>query len=372
MSDAAELQKMKEELASRTAKIAALEKAIAAKETASTAAFPYSESRLPGRVLISALTQAKDGGASLEGTEVSVGGWVRTGREQGNKTFAFLEVNDGSSFASLQVIVPAEVHELKPLLGIGTCVGIRGKVVRPEGREQSVELQAIEVVYIGMCGEGYPLHKGKVKMSNERLRDFSHLRPRTNITGATLRVRNSLAYATHSFFNQQGFNYMHSPLITASDCEGAGEMFQVTTLLSEPNDPLAADCLGADPAALEKARAEVAEQQKALDDKTASGANKKSLKDYVKKLAARKKKLEELESMPATVGGIPITSDRKVDYKKDFFGIPTFLTVSGQLQAEIGACALSNVYTFGPTFRAEDSNTSRHLAEFWMIEPEVN
>ena len=362
MSDAAELAAMKAELATRMAKIEALEKAIASKESATTAAFPYSESNLPGRVLVKKLVEAADGGASLEGSTISVGGWVRTGREQGNKTFAFLEVNDGSSFASLQVIVPAEVHELKPLLGIGTCVGIEGVVVRPEGREQACELQATKVVYVGACGEGYPLHKGKVKISNESLRQIAHIRPRTNIMGAVLRVRNSLAFSTHAFFNSRNFFYMHSPLITASDCEGAGEMFQVTTLLNEvseakegkPEGVLPADTEGPSLATVEAKKAEVAKQQGIVDAKTAAGANKKKLKDDVKKLEARKKELEALESIPATVGGIPIKADRSIDYKHDFFGIPTFLTVSGQLQAEIGACALSNVYTFGPTFRAED------------------
>lgn len=229
--------------------------------------------------------------------------------------------------------------------------------------------QATEIVYLGECAKGYPLFKGKTAMSNEALRDIAHLRPRTNKFSATLRVRNSLAFATHEFFNKAGFYYMHAPLITASDCEGAGEMFQVTTLIKE--GALPADTAGPSKEEVTAKEGDVSKAQGIVDEKIAAGKNKKSMKGDVKNLEARKKELEVLNKKPATVAGIPVTPDREIDYTNDFFGQAAFLTVSGQLQAEIGACALSNVYTFGPTFRAEYSFTSRHLAEFWMIEPEL-
>ena len=222
----------------------------------------------------------------LIGKQVTVCGWVRTVRDQ--KTFAFIEVNDGSTLANLQVVAPSAGE-----LTTGASLSVSGHLVASPGKNQALELKADEVKMLGGCdATKYPLQKKR--HSFEFLRTLAHLRPRTNTQGAVLRVRSALAFATHTFFQSRGFYYLHTPIITASDAEGSGEMFRVTTL------------------------------EKNLDDAS-----------------------------------------------KDFFGKPTYLTVSGQLEGEIAACALSDVYTFGPTFRAENSNTSRHLAEFWMIEPEM-
>ncbi|OGN57049.1 MAG: asparagine--tRNA ligase [Chlamydiae bacterium RIFCSPHIGHO2_02_FULL_45_9] len=223
---------------------------------------------------------------------VTVFGWVRTLRDQ--KSFAFIEINDGSTFGNLQIVLDSQcpnfVYLIKELT-TGASVRVIGKLIKSPGKNQALELRASEIEIIGPCNaEKYPLQKKR--HSFEYLRTIAHLRPRTNTQGAVLRVRNALAFATHLFFQKKGFLYLQTPIITGSDCEGGGEMFRVTTL--DHNKP-----------------------------------------------------------------------------EKDFFGKATFLTVSGQLEAEIAACALSDVYTFGPTFRAENSNTSRHLAEFWMIEPEM-
>lgn len=236
------------------------------------------------------------------GDEVRVAGWVRTRRDS-KGGFSFLEINDGSSFSGLQVVVPGEVenYESEVLkLTIGSAVAIVGELVESPGSGQRVEVHARKVQVFGYAdSDEYPLQKKKI--SFEKLRELAHLRPRTNTFGAVARVRNALAYATHKFYQERDFLYLHTPMITSSDAEGAGEMFQVTTL------------------------------------------------DV----------------------GAPPRVDGEVDYSEDFFGKPTFLTVSGQLSAEAYASALDRVYTFGPTFRAENSNTRRHLAEFWMIEPEV-
>ncbi len=254
------------------------------------------------RIKIKQLKHPAKGTPSLVGQEVAVNGWVKTVRNQ--KTFTFIELNDGSTLGNLQVIVNAETFDyekLLPKLNTGTAVSIKGKVVESPGEHQEIEVQAQEVKIIGPCDpETYPLQKKR--HSFEFLRTIGHLRPRTNTIGAVARVRNALALATHLFFQGKGFLYVHTPIITASDCEGAGKMFKVTTL--------------------------------------------------------------DLEKPPRTPEG-------KVDYTQDFFQKPAYLTVSGQLNGEIYACALSDIYTFGPTFRAENSNTSRHLAEFWMIEPEM-
>lgn len=236
------------------------------------------------------------------GQEVAVKGWVRTVRSQ--KNFTFIEVNDGSTLSNLQVIVPQELPQYAAtiaLLTTGASLAIQGKVVESPGAKQTVEIHADEIGIIGACdAESYPLQKKR--HSFEFLRSIAHLRPRTNTMGAVARVRNTLAYSTHLFFQERGFLYVHTPIITPSDCEGGGKMFQVTTL------------------------------------------------DHAR----------------------PPRNERgEVDQTKDFFGKGAYLTVSGQLNAEIYACALSDIYTFGPTFRAEDSHTSRHLAEFWMIEPEM-
>ncbi len=236
------------------------------------------------------------------GDEVTVKGWVRTLRNQ--KTFSFVEVNDGSTLSNLQVIVTPDLSNYSHLvanLSTGVSVSVKGVLAESPAAGQKLELKASEFEVIGTCDpETYPLQKKRHTF--EFLRSISHLRPRTNTLGAVARVRNALAYATHKFFQERGFLYVHTPVVTASDCEGAGELFRVTTL--DPESPA----------------------------KTKEGA---------------------------------------IDWKEDFFGKPAFLTVSGQLNAEAYACALSDVYTFGPTFRAENSNTSRHLAEFWMIEPEM-
>ena len=235
--------------------------------------------------------------------EVLVKGWVRTRRDS-KGGFSFLEINDGSCFDNIQAVVPNTLpnYESEVLkLTTGASVAVRGKAVAAEGRKQSVEIQAEEVLVYGFADPNeYPLFKQR--MSVEYLRDIAHLRPRTNIIGAMERVRNCAAMAIHEFFQSRGFVWVHTPLITTADCEGAGQMFKVTTL---------------------------------------------------------------------DLNALPRTEDGAVDYKEDFFGKPSFLTVSGQLDAENYACALGDVYTFGPTFRAENSNTPRHLAEFWMVEPEM-
>jgi asparaginyl-tRNA synthetase len=228
-------------------------------------------------------------------------GWVRTKREA--KGLTFLELNDGSSLQSLQVVIAEDMpgyEQVVKQISTGASAKIVGTLVESPGKGQRIEMQAQSVEVFGTSDpETYPLQKKR--HSFEFLRTIAHLRPRTNTFGAVFRVRNACAYAIHKFFQERGFLWVHTPIVTASDCEGAGEMFAVTSL----NLP---------------------------------------------KLAS---------------------SAKPVDYSEDFFGKPTFLTVSGQLEAEVMATAFSNVYTFGPTFRAENSNTSRHLAEFWMIEPEM-
>ena len=232
---------------------------------------------------------------------VDVKGWVRTRR--GNKNVQFVALNDGSTINNLQIVfdlskTPEEA--LKPIT-TGSSIHVRGKLVASAGKGQSVEVQADNFEIYGTASpESYPLQKKGHTL--EVLREIAHLRPRTNTFGAVLRIRHALAFAIHNFFNDRGFYYFHTPLITASDCEGAGAQFQVTTL-----------------------------------------------------------PLDEL----------PRTEEGAVDYSEDFFGKMASLTVSGQLEGELGATALGNIYTFGPTFRAENSNTPRHLSEFWMIEPEM-
>ena len=235
------------------------------------------------------------------GRQVLVKGWVRTKR--GNKDIAFIALNDGSTVYNIQIVVDKTKFEetLLQKITTGACIGVEGKLVESLGSGQAVEIQAESIELYGECDPvRYPLQKKDTTF--EFLRTIGHFRPRTNTFGAVLRLRNQMAYAIHEFFHSKGFVYWHSPLITAADCEGAGEMFQVTTL--------------------------------------------------------------DLENLPRNKKG-------GIDYKEDFFGKLTSLTVSGQLEAEIGAMALGEVYTFGPTFRAENSNTPRHLAEFWMVEPEM-
>ena len=234
------------------------------------------------------------------GEKVLAKGWVRTKR--GNKNVAFIALNDGSTINNIQVVCDLAKfdEELMKRITTGACLAVTGDLVASQGSGQAVEIQASEIEIYGECDATYPLQKKGHSM--EFLREIAHLRPRTNTFGAVLRIRHNMAFAIHNFFNSKGFYYLHTPLITAADAEGAGAMFQVTTL---------------------------------------------------------------------DVDNPPRTEDGKVDYSKDFFGRLTSLTVSGQLEGERGATALGEIYTFGPTFRAENSNTPRHLAEFWMIEPEM-
>jgi len=242
--------------------------------------------------------------------EIELAGWVRTRREA--KSVIFLEINDGSCLSNIQITIDRENDELASLAATattGASIHARGTLVESMGKNQQVEFAATSIAVVGAApGETYPLQKKR--HSFEFLREIAHLRPRTNTFGAVARVRNHLSFAIHRFFQEREFLYVHTPIITASDAEGAGELFQVTTL----------DLEG-----------------------IARGAKPQS----------------------ADGGG-----DR-IDYSRDFFAKPAYLTVSGQLNAEIYASALERVYTFGPTFRAENSNTTRHLAEFWMIEPEL-
>jgi len=267
--------------------------------------------KLAKRLSIKSILHTPTEGTELIGQVITIAGWARTIRKQGGGRFTFLELNDGSCAANFQVVVRAEIPGFDdvsgPNAGTGACIMAIGKVVQNKGTKQAVEMLADSVELLGACVPGdYPLAKTKLRL--ETLRSIAHLRPRTNTFGAVARIRNACAFATHRFFQEQGFVYVHTPLITASDCEGAGEMFQVTTLLN--------------------------------------GSPKPSELPVIKETG-------------------------KVDYTKDFFGKPSYLTVSGQLNGEMYATALGKVYTFGPTFRAENSHTTRHIAEFWMIEPEI-
>ena len=238
---------------------------------------------------------------ALIGQKVCVKGWVRTRR--GNKHVQFVALNDGSTIKNIQIVFDMEKfsdEELKPIT-TGASLHVEGMLVESQGKGQTAEIQAETLEVYGTADANeYPLQKKGHTL--EFLREKAHLRPRTNTFGAILRIRHTLAFAIHKFFNDRGFFYLNTPLITSSDCEGAGAMFQVTTM---------------------------------------------------------------------DLNNVPKGEDGKVDYSQDFFGKPTSLTVSGQLEGELGATALGAIYTFGPTFRAENSNTPRHLAEFWMIEPEV-
>lgn len=310
---------------------------------------------------------------------------MKTGREAEAGSIAFLAISDGTTFTTFQVVVPREVAEssdcvskgLKQLVATGSSVLVEGTLVEaPPGKEQKVELKATKIRSIGAVDAGtYPLAKKKTSM--EFLREKAHLRPRTNTIGAVTRIRSQLAFATHTFFHQHGFLYVHTPIITAADCEGAGEMFQVTTLLGGVEANSASAQLSPDQ--LEDLRKEASLQGgKVKNAKTAAAADKTdeataaASKLEIEKLMALKGRISQAESGPRYEGGLPrVPEGSGVDYRQDFFDKAAYLTVSGQLQAENFACALSNVYTFGPTFRAENSRTSRHLAEFWMVEPEM-
>ena len=233
--------------------------------------------------------------------DITVKGWVRTKR--GNKNVAFIALNDGSCVANIQIVVDLASFDEEKLKAVttGACIRVDGKLVESPASGQGVEVQATSIEVYGTADpESYPLQKKGHSL--EFLRDIAYLRPRTNTFGAIFRIRHAMAYAIHKYFNDHGFYYWHTPLITGSDCEGAGAMFNVTTM---------------------------------------------------------------------DLNNIPRTEDGAVDYSQDFYGKPCNLTVSGQLEGELGALALGQIYTFGPTFRAENSNTPRHLSEFWMIEPEM-
>ena len=234
------------------------------------------------------------------GTTVNVRGWVRTKR--GSKAVNFIALNDGSTIKNVQIVADVEKfdEEMLKLITTGACLSVNGELVQSIGSGQSVEIQAKEIEVLGTCGNDYPMQKKG--QSFEFMRQHAHMRLRTNTFGAIMRIRHNMAIAIHTFFHERGFFYFHTPIITASDCEGAGEMFQVTTM---------------------------------------------NLYDLKK------------------------DENGSIIYDDDFFGKMTSLTVSGQLEGELGATALGQIYTFGPTFRAENSNTPRHLAEFWMIEPEI-
>lgn len=233
-------------------------------------------------------------------TVVNVRGWVRTKR--GSKNVIFIALNDGSTINNVQIVADIEAFDAELVKDIttGACLSVNGALVQSQGSGQVVEIQAKEIEILGTCGSDFPMQKKG--QSFEYMRQHAHMRLRTNTFGAVFRIRHNMAMAIHHYFHEHGFFYFHTPIITASDCEGAGQMFQVTT---------------------------------------------KNLYDLKK------------------------DENGKIDYSDDFFGKPTSLTVSGQLEGELGATSLGAIYTFGPTFRAENSNTPRHLAEFWMIEPEV-
>ncbi|KAJ1421056.1 WHEP-TRS domain [Sesbania bispinosa] len=324
------------------------------------------------RVPIRQIISRPDGGSGLAGQRARVGGWVKTGRKADKDAFAFLELNDGSSAGNLQVIVDASVSDLSNLVPTGTCIVIDGHLkLPPSGTKQKIELRADKVLHVGPVDPAkYPLPKTRLTL--DFLRDFVHLRSRTNTISAVARIRNALAYASHTFFHNHGFLYVHTPIITTSDCEGAGEMFQVTTLFSEA-EKLEKDLAQNPPpteAEVEAARLVVKEKGEVVSQLKAAKASKQEIGASVDELKKAKEILSKMEERSKLKPGIP-QKDGKVDYARDFFARQAFLTVSGQLQVESYACALSSVYTFGPTFRAENSHTSRHLAEFWMVEPEI-
>eukprot|EP00301_Raphidiophrys_heterophryoidea_P011511 c17631_g1_i1.p1 GENE.c17631_g1_i1~~c17631_g1_i1.p1 ORF type:complete len:656 (-),score=176.68 c17631_g1_i1:166-2133(-) len=329
---------------------------------------PYSK-----RVFIRRILEKNDG-LDFVGQTLTVGGWVKSGRDQ--KQFAFIALNDGSTPLNLQVVVLPEIGTpFGKLVPTGTSLLVEGEI-KPtpddvKNAKQKVELHVTKIHYLGESDAGAnPI--AKTKLSLEFLRSVTHLRPRTNAISSVSRIRNSLAYATHLFFQTSGFLYIHAPIITGSDCEGAGEMFGVTTILTTAERNLKKG--GSAPS--EK---EVADASKAVETHTKTVTDLKEKGDKVKKadkqsaevsLNQAKKQLEELMYRKSLIGGVPHTGEG-IDYTHDFFSKPSFLTVSGQLEAEVFACSMSSVYTFGPTFRAEDSHTTRHLAEFWMIEPEI-
>ncbi|XP_047072214.1 asparagine--tRNA ligase, cytoplasmic 3-like [Lolium rigidum] len=326
------------------------------------------------RTLIRAIVGAID---AHDKKRVVVGGWVRTGRRS-SSLLAFLELNDGSCQQNLQAVVKGQVYgDLRRLTPTGTSVLLEGVLEKLDGAKykQLIELQVEKVIDVGeVDARVYPLPKTKHTL--EGLRDIPHLRPRTDTIAAVARIRSELAFATHSFFRDEGFLHVHTPIISTSDCEGAGEMFQVTTLFSQA-DKVEKELKenGAPPseADTEAAKLVVREKGDAIARlKAAKVAGKQEISAAVLELEKAKEIVSSLEAERLRLRpGIQRKDDGTISFENDFFKRPAYLTVSGQLQAETYACALGRVYTFGPTFRAEKSHTSRHLAEFWMVEPEM-
>ena len=351
------------DLGALKAQLALVEAAVAAKQhaadgastLASTIKNPYS--KLYDRVSISAVHACPDKGASLIGATLVVGGWVKTGRVADKGALCFLELNDGTGPVNLQCVVRSDVHAIDELKATGTCVVVEGVMkTPPEGASQIVELHVTKVLHLGPCDAAtYPIAKKKISL--EFLREKIHLRTRTNTIAAIARIRSALSYATHTFFHNNGFLYVHTPLITQSDCEGAGEMFQVTTLL-QAADAASDDAEGPSKADVQvKREAVTAAGEHVTVVKEASkleGGDKTLVKPAVDAMLKLKNELTEMEIASRKIGGILRDEHGKIEYKEDFFGEPTFLTVSGQLNVETYACAMTSVYTFGPTFRAEN------------------
>ncbi|EKX36778.1 hypothetical protein GUITHDRAFT_97505 [Guillardia theta CCMP2712] len=353
-----------------------LEQLKSAKKSPGSIANPYSKSLYMRAAIRDVLSG--DEGVSLIGETIVVGGWVKTGRTAEKGAFTFLEINDGSCPTSLQVLVKAEIENPDRIKQTGVCVVVEGELkAAPAESKQKTELHVSKMLHVGTCeAAAYPIAKSKLSL--EFLREKIHLRVRTNTIAAIQRVRNCLAFATHRFFQESGFQYVHTPIITASDCEGAGEMFQITTMLAAAEEagkkpPPTEEYIASLKAAASAAGSKVADIKKASKEGSDEDKEKakQDLKPALDELMAAKKAVEEAEAAAKNVGGLPRTATGGIDYSTDFFGQPVNMTVSGQLQAEIYACAMTSVYTFGPTFRAENSHTSRHLAEFWMIEPEI-
>ncbi|CAK9865829.1 unnamed protein product [Sphagnum jensenii] len=323
--------------------------------------------------VVTRFPQILDGGIALIGQKVIVGGWVKTGRVVGRSTSAFLELNDGSCSANLQVLVDANVAAEKQLAQTGTCVLVEGTLKEPpEDKKQKVELLVEDILHVGPVDPStYPIAKTKLPL--EFLRNHMNLRARTNTISAVARIRHALALATHTFFDKNGFIWVHTPIITTSDCEGAGEMFQVTTLFSEAERRDQEYAANPPPteAEVEASREAVLQKGEILKDLKSQKKNKKEIEPAVQELMKAKDIVSRLEERLKRKPGMPRKDGGEIDYSADYFARQAFLTVSGQLQVETYACALSSVYTFGPTFRAENSHTTRHLAEFWMIEPEI-
>ncbi|KAI3967664.1 hypothetical protein MKX01_039574, partial [Papaver californicum] len=328
--------------------------------------------KISGRVLIKNIVCRSDGGVGLVGEKVSVGGWVRKGAQQGS--YACLELNDGSCLSNLQIVVDSMVAaNLGQIVHTGTSVFVEGEL-KKGALDQGVELHVAKVIDIGIVDPvKYPLSETQSKqLTLESLRDYVHLRPRTNTMSAVARLRNALTYATHTFFQKHGFLHVHTPIITTtSDWEGSGESFQVTTLFSETEKLELKESPLPSEDEVKAAKLLVKMKREAAAELILSNASKGEINTAVSKLALSIEKLIKLEERSTLKASLLPQKDGKINYSSDFFSRPAFLVGSGQVQLETFACALSNVYTFGPTLRAENSQSFRHLAEFWMVEPEM-